>query len=237
MSNPAVLFREIHRLRRYIHELQDQLARAPRQLQVQKNKVARQEELQREGHDHLKKLKVSILEKESALRSTHALIAKHLKQMETASEKKEYDALQLEIKQERELAGRLEDEILAAMAETEERTAKLPELEQNVQKARREFAEWEKGAGERQANLEGQLSGAQAQLQEAEAQLEAKLSKLDLGRYQRVVHALGPDALSAVRGRTCTACSTEITAQNHNDLLIGNFVMCKACGRILYLPE
>jgi predicted nucleic acid-binding Zn-ribbon protein len=237
MSTPAVLFREVHRLRRYIHELQEQLARAPRQLQAQKNKVARQEELQREGQEHLKKLKVSIHEKEVSLKSTHGLIAKHLKQMETASEKKEYDALQLEIKQERELANRLEDEILAAMAETEERTAKLPELEQNVQKARREFAEWEKGAGERQANLESQLSGAQAQLTEAEAQLEAQLPKLDLGKYQRVANAMGPDALSAVRGRTCEACSTEITAQMHNDLLMGNFVMCKACGRILYLPE
>jgi predicted nucleic acid-binding Zn-ribbon protein len=237
MSTPALLFREVHRLRRYIHELQEQLKRAPIQLKAQQNKVARQEELQREGQDYLKKLKVSTLEKESSLKSTHAQIAKHLKQMETASEKKEYDALQSEIKHEREQAARLEDEILAAMAEAEERTAKLPELEQNVQKARRDFAEWEKGAGERQANLEGQLGVAQAQLKEAEAQLEAKLSKLDLGRYQRVVNAMGPDALSAVRGRTCEACSTEITAQNHNDLLIGNFVMCKACGRILYLPE
>src|SRR5437773_1316484 len=93
MSGPAVLFREIHRLRRHIRELQDQVDRAPRVLKTQQAKVARQEEIQREGQDHLKKLKVSIHEKEVSLKATHGLVAKHLKQMETAESKKEYDAL------------------------------------------------------------------------------------------------------------------------------------------------
>jgi predicted nucleic acid-binding Zn-ribbon protein len=233
MSGPATLFREIHRLRLFIRELQEQIDRAPRLLKTQQGKVAYQEELQREGHETLKKLKLSILEKESELKATHATVAKHLKQLETAESKKEYDALQLEIKQERAQTIKLEDEILAAMTEVEERTAKLPELEQNVQKAKRDFAEWEKGAGERHANLTQQLADAQTRLTEAEAQLP----KVVMGPYQRVLNAMGPDALSVVRDGYCVACATAITAQAQNELLMQNFLMCKVCGRVLYLPE
>jgi predicted nucleic acid-binding Zn-ribbon protein len=233
MSGPAVLIREIHRLRRNIRELQEQIERAPRQLKAQQAKVARQEELQREGQEALKKLKVAIHEKEVSHKATHGTISKHLKQMEKAESKKEYDALQLEIKQEREQAAKLEDEILAAITETEERTAQLPLLEQNVQKAKKEFAEWEAGAKDRLANFETQLAEAQAQLKTVEAQLPQNVLSL----YHRVVNAMGPEAMSPVEGNICVACSTEITAQTRNELMMENFVMCKACGRIIYLSE
>src|SRR5581483_6162260 len=136
MSGPAVLIREIHRLRHFIRELQEQIERGPRQLKAQQAKVARQEELQREGQEALKKSKIALHEKEVSLKATLTLAAKHQQQLQTATSKKEYDAFQVEIKTEREQAAKLEDEILAQMTEIEERTAKLPELEQNVQKAK-----------------------------------------------------------------------------------------------------
>jgi predicted CXXCH cytochrome family protein len=43
--------------------------------------------------------------------------------------------------------------------------------------------------------------------------------------------------MAAVQGRTCSACHSEITAQNYNELLQELFVVCKSCDRILYLPE
>jgi predicted nucleic acid-binding Zn-ribbon protein len=52
-----------------------------------------------------------------------------------------------------------------------------------------------------------------------------------------VVGSLGADALAAVQNRTCSSCYTEITAQQYNELLQQQVVLCKACGRILYLPE
>jgi predicted nucleic acid-binding Zn-ribbon protein len=233
MSGPAVLIREIHRLRHFIRELEEQIERAPRQLKAQQAKVARQEELQREGQEALKKLKITTHEKEVSLKATHNLIAKHQQQLQTATSKKEYDAFQVEIKHEREQAAKLEDEILNAMGETEERTAKLPELEQNVQKAKQDFAAWQAGSKDRLAGFETQLREAQAQLKT----VEEKLPKNVLPQFQRVINAFGPDAMAAVRNGCCVTCSTEITAQAQNDLLAGNFVMCKACGRILYLPE
>jgi len=56
-------------------------------------------------------------------------------------------------------------------------------------------------------------------------------------QYDRIVKAMGVDGFAAVRDRTCQACRTEITAQHRNELLAGAFLLCKSCGRVLYLPE
>jgi predicted nucleic acid-binding Zn-ribbon protein len=232
MPGPAVIFREIHRLRRFARDLQEQIERIPRQLKAQKAKVEHQEKVQREAQEGLKKLKVTLHEKEVTLRTTHNQIAKHEKQREKAESKKEYDALQVEITAERDTCRRLEDEILEGMGASEEQTAQLPELDKAVQQAKREYADFEKGVGARQADLTAQLHDAQAQLKTVEETLPPEV----LDSYRRVVAAKGADALAAVQDRTCAACYTEITAQQKNELHAEHFVVCKSCGRILYLP-
>jgi predicted nucleic acid-binding Zn-ribbon protein len=232
MPGPAELFREIHRLRRFAHDLQEQIDRVPRQLKAQQTKVARQEDALREGHESIKRLKVAVHEKEVSLKGTHQLIRKHQQQLNQAESKKEYDALQAEIKQEQEKCRNLEDEILQAMTDSEEQAGRLPELEKAVQQAKEDLSRHEKDSTERVASLRAQLAEAQQQLAAVEAEVPADIR----GGYNRVVNALGPDALAAVRDRTCSACHTEITAQNYNDVLQGRFVQCKSCGRILYLP-
>ncbi len=233
MPGPAILFREIHRLRRFTNDLQEQIDRAPRQQKAQEAKIARQEEIYRQAQDAIKHLKVDIHSKEGLLKTTHGQIAKYQKQLNEAESKKEYDALQHEINDARAACQRLEEEILTGMGETEEKTAQLPELEKAVRLAKEEAAKFEAGAKERLAGLQSQLAEAQKQLQEQEATIPAAIRS----SYDRFVTAHGADALSAVQGRTCAACYTEITAQQANELQQELFVPCKACGRILYLPE
>jgi len=55
--------------------------------------------------------------------------------------------------------------------------------------------------------------------------------------YERLLAAKGEDALAGVEERNCMACYTAITAQNYHDLKHNQFVLCKSCGRILYLAE
>ena len=233
MSGPAVIFREIHRLRRYTHELEEQSKRLPLQQKAQQAKVARQEQLHRQTQDAIKHLKVEAHQKELTIKTTHGQIAKHQKQLNEATSKKEYDALQHEIAGARATLQQLEDEILTGMAETEEKTVQLPALEKAIKQAKEEYARFEAGAKERLANLQAQLTDAQQQLQEKEAAIPAKIRQ----HYQREVNSKGPDALAAVQDRNCAACYTSITAQQYNELQQELYVLCKSCGRILYLPE
>ncbi len=233
MSGPALLFREIHRLRRFAHELQEQIDRLPRQQKAQQTKVARQEEILRQAQDAIKHLKVDIHSKEGTLKATHGQIAKYQKQLNGAESKKEYDALQHEINDAKAACLRLEEEILDALGQSEEKAAQLPELEKAVRQAKEEQAQFESAMQERSANYQAQLAETRQQLQEREAALPPNLHP----QYQRVIAAMGHEALSSVQGRSCAACYTEITAQQYNELQQELFVLCKSCGRILYLPE
>jgi predicted nucleic acid-binding Zn-ribbon protein len=233
MPGPAVLFREIHRLRRFTHELQEQIDRLPRQQKIQQAKMAHQEEILRQAQDALKHLKVDIHSKEGTLKAAHGQIAKYQKQLNGAESKKEYDALQHEINDAKAACERLEEEILNGIAESEERTAQVPELEKAVRQAKEEYAKFESGMQERLTGYQTRLAETQQQLKEKEAAIPANLRS----HYDRDVAAKGPDAMSPVEGRTCAACYTEITAQQYNELQQELFVVCKSCGRILYLPE
>jgi predicted nucleic acid-binding Zn-ribbon protein len=233
MPGTAVLMRQIHNLRRFLRDLQEQVERAPRQHKAQQAKVTRQEDAAKENLEAIKRLKMSVHEKEVTLKTTHGQIAKHQKQLNEAASKKEYDALQLEIANDRAACERLEDEILTAMGEIDERTAKVPELDQAARRAKEEFAEWEKGSEDRLASWKGQMAEAQGRLKEAEEQVPDRVRT----QYDRVVKSKGADGFAAVHNRNCSACQGEITAQMSNELAGDHFVFCKSCGRILYLPE
>lgn len=233
MAGPAAVLRDLHRLRRHARDLQEQIDRGPRALDLQKAKVARQQEILQEAHDTIKRLKVRTHEQEVSLKSKVQQIAKHERQRDEATSKKEYDALQAEIDVEKKACQKLEDEILDAMGQTEDLLARIPQLEKEVEQAKQDsFRAIEEIQARRHRAVEG-LAEVHKQLHELEASLPADVRI----QYDRLVTARGDDALATVQGRTCAACYTEITAQMYNDLMVGLFVPCKNCGRILYLPE
>jgi predicted nucleic acid-binding Zn-ribbon protein len=234
MPSPAAILREIHRLRRHARDLQDRIDQLPRLLKAQQARVTREEEGLQQAHDGLKRLKVGTHEKEVTLKTLQQQIKKHEKQLEEAGSRKEYDSLKAEIAATQDKVRRLEDDILNSMLETEEQTAKLPELEKAVRQARQDLARFETEQQARQAQLGEQLQQATAQISKVEGELPAGRPRED---YDRLVRVRGEDAMSAVESGTCMACYTEITAQQKQELMQELLVVCKNCGRILYLPE
>jgi len=233
MAGPAETLREIHRLRRHTKTLQDEIERLPGLLKARQAKVARAEEAVRDAQETLKKLKVVTREKEVTLQTTQQLIAKHEKQRNEATSKKEYDALQAEIAVEKRKCQKIEDDILESIIAADDYAARLPELESTLKRAKEECDEFERTSTERRAGMTEQLNKALAELKEIEVNLPGDVQPL----YNRLVTSRGEDGMSAVQGRTCLACYTEITAQMYNDLLTGRFVLCKNCGGLLYLQE
>src|SRR5882762_5175394 len=126
MPNPAAILRELHRLSQHINNLQAEMERGPRTLKAHEAKVAKQQESVQQAQEAIKKLKVAIHEKEVSLKAKLQQVAKHERQRNEATSKKEYDALQVEIDSDRKDCSRLEDEILNDMEEVEIRTSKVP---------------------------------------------------------------------------------------------------------------
>ena len=233
MATVTDLMREIHRLRRHAKDLQAELDRGPRQLTLQKKKITLAEEAKLQAQEAIKKLKVANHEREVSLKATNAQVAKHERQLNESASKKEYDALKAEIAAERTKSLQLEDEILAGLLEVDERTARLPELDQNISRARADFTEFERTYASRQSDRTAMLQDTLAKLAEVEREIPEDLRL----QYQRQIAAFGEDSMAVVEGNTCRACYTSITAQNMNELRVGKFVACKSCGRFLYFAE
>lgn len=233
MTGAIGTLRELHRLRRHIKGLQEEIDRVPRQTKAQQVKIARQEDELKTAHDALKHVKLTILTNEGALKQAHQQIAKFEGQIDLIQSKKENDALQHEIAHVRKQCGELEDAILEAMGKAEEEGTRIPVLEKALKEAKEELARFETTSRERVAALGEELLRTQAQLKEVEATLPEDVRP----QYERLVGSRGEDALSLARNRTCSACHTGLTEQQHNDLLSGRLVICKACGRIVYLAD
>lgn len=230
MSGPGPILREIHRLRRNIAELNSAIENGPRQLKAQKNKIAKDEDNVHRAQELVKQSKVKIHDKEVSIKATQAEMAKYEKQLGEISSKKEYDALRKEIAGAKDRIRRIEDEILELMLETEEKQKLVPEAEKGVKKAKDDLAAFERDLEERLKRYAEEKARAESELKTVEANLPEEIRAY----YNRLVSSQGEDSISAVEGRTCTACYTDVTAQMANELMRGEFVLCKSCGRILY---
>lgn len=233
MASAIAVLRELHRLRRHMKNLQEEIQRAPRLLKAKQTALARQEDDLKSNHDKLNELKVLVRKHEGALKQEHQQIARWEGQLREISSKKEYDALQHEIGDARKRCAALEDQILETMSQADDQTTRIPELEKGLKKTREEQAQFEKTSQERVVTLEAEYLRAQGQIKEVEQQLPQNFREL----YDRLVSARGDDALSMALDRTCSTCNTGLTAQQTNDLLAGRLVQCKACGRIVYVAE
>ena len=233
MPGPAAILRELHRLHRHAEDLRSQINRGPQTIKAHQDKTAKQEELLQQAQESIKKLKISLHEKEVTLKSQHQVIAKHEKQLNEASSRKEYDTLRVEIESDKKVCSKIEDGILEVMSEIETRAAQIPEYEKAVNKGKEDTARIISDIQTRRNEFTDRLNETLKSIHEVEAGLPEDVRAL----YDRLVAAKGDSAMASVQDRTCSACYTEITAQSQNDLLQERLVLCKNCGRILYLPE
>lgn len=231
MPTTGQILKDIHRLKRHIKDLESKLDQGPRAHKAHQLRITQAEEALQQAQEGVKHLKVTIHEKEVSVKSAQQNIDKLDKTPVT--NKKEYDALRVEVAAANKAVHKLEDEILETMGELEEKTKQAPLAEAALKKAKDDAAQFEK---DHQARLDlwaaerdkavGELGTVEAQVPEAHRPI-----------YDRLAGSKWEDAIASVHGRTCVACYTEVTPQMSNELQRGIFVICKACGRMLYLDQ
>jgi predicted nucleic acid-binding Zn-ribbon protein len=231
MATPAQILKDIHRLKRHIKDLEAKLEQGPKAHKAHQLKVTQAEEVLHKAQDGVKQLKVKIHEDEVSVKASRQNIEKLEKT--SVTNKKEYDALRAEVATANKAIHQFEDEMLEAMAELEDKTKLIPEAEKALAKAKADAAQFEKDHKERLERWSAEREKAITELAQVEAQLPEDLRII----YDRMVGSKFADAISAVHGRICATCYTEVTPQMSNELQRGLFVICKACGRMLYLEK
>lgn len=230
MATPGAILKDIHRLRRHLQEIETRIAQAPKTQKIQQGKLAFQEDAYKKAQDEIKQIKVKIGEKELAIKTSSAQVKKYQQQTNDVTNKKEFEALKHEISASQDTIRKAEDEILELMGLVEEKTAQLPEAEKLVKKAKDELNNFDKDLAERMVRYKEEITKAKAELAVVEKDLPEEIRPM----VNKLVSLKGVESFSGVEKRTCLACYTEVTPQMSNELLRGNFMYCKNCGRMLY---
>ena len=231
MAGPGPVLKESHRLRRHIHELESRIASSPKQLAAQNAKLQQAEDLLKAAQEEIKHLKVKIHDREVSIKTSFQQIAKFEKQRENVEGVKENTALDNEIKNAKERIATYEEEILDTMGQVEEKTAQLPGVEKTTQGVRNQVAEFKKDYQARLDQFAQERDKALGELAEVEKNIPPEIREM----FDKMVKFKGVEAMSAVEGRTCLECRTDVTSQMQNELLRGMFAVCRSCGRILYV--
>src|SRR5580698_7913456 len=123
------IFRECHRLRKHLRELQAEIDRGPRVLKLRQETLESERQEHKDHHEAIKKLKLRQRDDEGTLKQTETRLTKLEDQQTGISNQKEYDAKKSEIAQARAKKSECEDSILTTLTEIEEKTVAIPAVE------------------------------------------------------------------------------------------------------------
>jgi hypothetical protein len=233
MSQPAELFRQLHYLHLKVRDLREEAESGPNRLRRFKIKIEEQDKQLHAWQDKLKHVRVDIHARETSIKENLTKVEKFQSQMGQVTTKKEYDALRHEIDNHRQMNRVIEDKILELMLELDELSKQTPELERLVKHAKEECSRAEVELSGKVQELQARLNESELELKNAEASLPPDIKLV----YDRLFKAHGADSLCAVQGRSCAGCYTEVTPQAYNDVRSGRMVLCKNCGKLLYMGE
>lgn len=225
-------FEHLHSLLQQIHDAEYVLSHGPRRIAAAQKKVAAAEQACSAQKEHILELKKQADSNSLNLKSREAEIEKLSGQLNQAASNKEYDIIQGQIATKKEADAALEDSILELLSDVDDASDKLQQLED-------ELAELVENSKSVSADVKAREPGLQAEVERLRAEI-AEAEKVITGgearsTYKRLKEAQGPTALAAVEDGYCSECNTNCTPQDQVRLNMGEFVLCRACGRILYL--
>lgn len=215
-----------------IQHVEEELRALPVQVRVAENELARATAaLDEMVQDHLRLQKEADF-KDLQLKSGDAHIQKLEQQRSNVKTNREYAALTAQIGGAEADKARLEDQILALFAKTEEACKAVAAQKAEVARlaARRDAVAARCDA--EAARIRARLDDLRRQSQEAQASVSPELLEV----YGRLRRRLGAPPLAAVRDEACTGCNMSVSQQTISELRLGrDLVQCKSCTRILYL--
>jgi len=224
---------ELHRVDTEIDKIKSQAELLPVSLRRIETRLNRQLQATEDKKQRLKELRTGTHAKEVDLRGYEAELGRLNRQVRKVRTNKEYTALQHEMASRKVDASRIEDQVLALMADIEVLEKEIKELEHSTAQIQRELAE-EEGLVKKEAD---KLVQRRAKLRKERHTAAASVEEELLQEYERIAARKGSSAIAACIGRTCQGCFMQIPPQLDHVLRAGaKIVHCPSCSRILYLP-
>lgn len=233
MPSAGAQFSHLHQLHLQLKEVQDHLARGPRQIKARQQRITEAEQALVQKENEFKEARAAADRKNLDLKSKEVHLGDLQGKLNAATSNREYDIIRGQMAADKAAKAVLEDEILewydrvdAIQSAIAELRGKIKEAEAEARKFAEEFEQKAGGLRERERELQGKVA-------EAEKSLPVEI----MDKYRRLVEAYGADALSSAENGVCNNCFVALTAQNRVLLNSGKTLFCSSCGRLLYHSE
>lgn len=233
MSVSATVLRELHRIHKQLSDLNERLARGPRQVKVRQANVAQQEAALAAAHERVKDAKKLTDQKQLNLRSSEQKIVDWRNKLNACSSNREYQTLVEQIAAAEMANSVLADEILEGLEKIDQLSLQVKEAETSLAAMKDDLCRFRDTVAAEGQVVSGDITRLEQELAEAEKKLPASLKD----DYQRVIRGKGADGMAPVEDMVCQGCGQKITLNMQNDLMLSHPIFCSSCGSLLYLAE
>ena len=149
-----------------------------------------------------------------------------------AKSNQEYTILKEQIKRQEELRGQAEEEVLEKLTKLDSMEANRKALGERHDLDLKSFRRKEAEVAEILKGIKEQASG----LELKRGELLGGIDKENLRTYERILARHNNFAIARVENQVCHGCFMSVTVQEVNLLMQGQFLQCKSCSRLFYLP-
>jgi predicted nucleic acid-binding Zn-ribbon protein len=227
------ILRTLHRIHRQLADLRDQLAAGPRQMAVRSKQLEAAEAKKAAAQDDVKKAKLAADQKQLQLKTAEAKALDLEGKLNACKTNREYQTLKDQISADRMAMKVLEDEILECLERIDALKPTVPAADTEVEAAKKLLAEAKARMDAEAGRLNAEVARVRGELETVERELADDVRE----KYDRVVKHKGVDGMAAVDGESCGGCFQQITGNMVSELMMGRVVMCRSCGRLLYMPD
>jgi predicted nucleic acid-binding Zn-ribbon protein len=227
------VLRVLHRLQRQLTDLRERLDRGPRLIHVAETHVKRCESELTKTRDEAKSLRMSVDKQQLQLKTGEEKVKDLRRKLNGATTNREYQAFLEQIAADEMANSVLTDEILEAMERSEAFQKDIAKAEAALAAAQRKAEEVRAEVARQEPSLRADVARVEAELRQSEATLPTEIRE----RYDRIVRQKGEDALAIIENQCCGGCNQQVPLNLYNQVMLGQPVGCKTCGRLLYLPE
>jgi len=227
------ILRTLHRIHRQLTDLRERLDRGPKQIRATEKNVKHREEDLAKTKAEARALRMAADQKQLQLKSIEDKVKDLRRKLNAATSNREYQALLVQIAGDEMTNSVLSDEILEALEKVDAFQKNIAETEAALAAARQRTEEVRAEVAGHEPLLKADIARLEAELQQAETTLPQDICEM----YQRVVRQKGEDALAAIQNQCCDGCNQQVPLNLVGQVMMGQPVFCKSCGRLLYMPE
>lgn len=233
MSVSATVLRELHRIHKQLSDLNERLARGPRQAKARQANVTQQEAVLTAAQERVKDAKKLTDQRQLNLKTSEQKIIDYRVKLNGASSNREYQTLVEQIAAAEMANSVLADEILEGLDKIDQLAVQVKEDEAALAAMKDDLLKFRDSVAAEGELISGDIARLEKELADAEKNLPASLKE----DYQRVIRGKGAEGMASVEDMVCQGCGQKITLNMQNELMLSHPIFCKNCGSLLYLAE